>query len=155
MQSLSFSPQVIEAIYRFAFLLSGNPAAGSQAVRDAMHDSAGQAAQLRSDRHRNAWLVMKVREHCLRSTGEDHEAVTVERAAMSEQAALGASFHTLPEPRRSALALFYLDLFPSSEIADLLRMKPAQLAEALSSGRDLLRSQVGISQRRAASPAES
>jgi DNA-directed RNA polymerase specialized sigma24 family protein len=48
-------------------------------------------------------------------------------------------FRQLPEPERSALALFYLDLFPPPEIAQLLRVDLEELGEILSRGRSELR----------------
>ena len=44
----------------------------------------------------------------------------------------------LPEPERSALALFYLDFFTIAEIAELLKMNVETLAETLAAARGLL-----------------
>ncbi len=120
-------------------MLSGNEAAGSRAIVDAIRESAGQTAQLRSERHRNAWLVMKVRENCMRAENHREPDAPVSGAVEAQAAALANIIHELPEPQRSALALFYVNIFPGSEIADLLRLKPARLGEALAEGRELLR----------------
>ena len=51
---------------------------------------------------------------------------------------LAQRFHALPEPERSALALFYLDIFSVAEIAELLKMSLETLAETLGAARGLL-----------------
>ncbi len=51
---------------------------------------------------------------------------------------LAQRFHGLPEPERSALALFYLDFFTVAEIAELLKMTLETLAETLGAARGLL-----------------
>jgi len=137
----------LEAIYRFALLLTGDAQTASEAVLDILRDAAGHASQFRNDKHRNACLAMKVRELCLKR----EQAAAAPRAGgapgrvsqpvgLSRNGApLATRFHLMPEPQRSALALFYLDLFPPNELAQLFRMKPDGLADALSAGRDFLR----------------
>ena len=51
---------------------------------------------------------------------------------------LAQRFHLLPEPGRSALALFYLNLFSTEKIADLLEMPIEKLAGTLGRARALL-----------------
>ena len=52
---------------------------------------------------------------------------------------LAQRFHHLPEPERSALALFYLDLFDTTEIAQIVNLSLEQLADTLSRARLLLK----------------
>jgi DNA-directed RNA polymerase specialized sigma24 family protein len=49
----------------------------------------------------------------------------------------------LPEPERSALGLFYLDLFSVEEIAELLKMDIDVLSDTLGAARDLLQKSLG------------
>ena len=64
--------------------------------------------------------------------GEKHEILTIEAFIVAQR------FSTLPEPERSALALFYLELFEPAEIARLLKLPLEELAAALGRGRTLL-----------------
>ncbi len=52
---------------------------------------------------------------------------------------LARHFHGLPEPERSALALFYLDSFTPEQIAQLLGMNLDKLAGTLAQARTLLK----------------
>ena len=47
-------------------------------------------------------------------------------------------FAQLPEPERSALALFYLDSFTNEDIAKLLKLHPHDLADTLGRARTQL-----------------
>jgi DNA-directed RNA polymerase specialized sigma24 family protein len=51
---------------------------------------------------------------------------------------LAQRFHQLPEPERSALALFYLEFFTTEEIAQLLKMDAELLSSTLGAARELL-----------------
>ncbi len=62
-----------------------------------------------------------------------------ERAGEFAAAQLAAAFAPLPEPERCALALFYLMLFPTAELADVLGVRPRDLPALLNRGRALLR----------------
>ena len=65
-------------------------------------------------------------------SGEDTEVLEIEAYILAHH------FHLLPEPERSALALFYLELFELSEIAELLQMRLEDLATTLGSARKRL-----------------
>lgn len=137
MQSAGFSPRTLEAIYRFALLLTGDPRTASDTVLEILREGSGHATQFRNDAHRNACLAMKVRDLCLkkeRAAGARAEDATA--VALPDGAGLEAAFPGMPEPQRSVLALFYLELFPASELAQIFRMKPDRLADALADGRD-------------------
>jgi DNA-directed RNA polymerase specialized sigma24 family protein len=51
-------------------------------------------------------------------------------------------FHRLPEPERTALALFYLELFELEEIAQLLKLDEEQLAATVGRARELLQNEL-------------
>ena len=52
---------------------------------------------------------------------------------------LAQRFHLLPEPERSALAFFYLDLFDTEGIAELLGVTVEELAALLARARPMLK----------------
>jgi len=108
-----------------------------------------QLVQFRNTTSRQAWLASHIRERCLENnkssppgaprllreegdSGAPPEILNIEAFLVAQR------FHLLPEPERSALALFYLDLFTADEIAELLKMDIDELSETLGSARDLL-----------------
>jgi RNA polymerase sigma factor (sigma-70 family) len=131
--------------YRFALLLTGNPKAAEQIITETLQDVATRLSELRHESHRRSWLATKIRERCLQgSEGTTQEtpqlvpeASNGEHAPSSDIEALilAHRFSTLPEPERSALALFYLDLFTPEEIASLLKMELDDLAPLLARAR--------------------
>jgi DNA-directed RNA polymerase specialized sigma24 family protein len=131
----------LEAIYRFALLITGDPQTAAGAILQILKESGGHASQFRNDAHRNACLAMKIRDLCLK---KERAAAPREGEAAGGVSRNGAqtAFHLMPEPERSALALFYVDLFPASELAQVFRMKPERLSDTLSAGREFLRAQL-------------
>ncbi len=135
----------MEAIYRFALLLTGDPDTASDAVLETLRAGPGHASQFRSDAHRNAWIAMRVRDLCLKKERAAAKGATkgastsASTGAHAQGDGAAAAFSLMPEPQRSALALFYLDLVPASDLANLFRMKPEGLSDALAGGRDFLR----------------
>ncbi len=108
-----------------------------------------QLDQFRNETSRQAWLATHIRERCLENnksappaaprllrddteTGEKPAVLKIEAFLLAQR------FHTLPEPERSALALFYLDLFSPEEIAELLKIDLEVLADTLGAARELL-----------------
>lgn len=109
-----------------------------------------QLAQIRNEGQRKAWLALRLRERCLQA--EARSQPSVQRLVRGENGSeepedilgieayiLAEHFHCLREPVRTALALFYLDLFPVNEIARLLRIELPELGSLLSEGRSRLR----------------
>lgn len=108
-----------------------------------------QLAEFRNDTNRQAWLVRRIRERCLRESAGNENAVPrllrTEREPGGRPVVLNIEafivaqrFSMLPEPERSALALFYLDLFQPGEIAKLLKMNIETLGATLGRARALL-----------------
>ena len=139
----------IAEFYRFALLLTGSIKAAEQVMAETLAEVALHVAQVRSETGRQAWFVQHIRERCLRNNesappaaprlnrtesapGEKPRVLKIEAFLLAQR------FHTLPEPERSALALFYLDFFTIAEIAELLKMSTGTLAETLAAGRALL-----------------
>src|SRR5206468_3974824 len=91
------------------------------------------------------WLAARIRQRCLReNSGGGHPAPRLLRDDESEcilkiEAFIVAQhISTLPEPERSALALFYLELFTPEEVAKLLKVKLEELAALLARARHFL-----------------
>ncbi len=108
-----------------------------------------QLSQFRNETSRQAWLVAHIRERCLKNNASAPPAAprllrddsdTGEKPAVLKIEAflLAQRFHMLPEPERSALALFYLEFFTVEEIAQLLKMDVELLSETLGAARQLL-----------------
>ena len=134
--------------YRFALLLSGDPEVAEQIVADTLLEAESQLAQLRRPYSRHAWLAKRIRERCLKQKGASatpplpplaDSGLTASLAAPDIDAvSLARCFETLPEPGRTALALFYLDFFTIEEIAQFLKMDAGTLSQTLGDARGLL-----------------
>ena len=139
----------IAEFYRFALLLTGSIKTAEQVMADTLAEVAVQIGQVRNEKGRQAWFVQHIRELCLKNneaappaaprlvradaaSGEKPRVLKIEAFLLAQR------FHTLPEPERSALALFYLDFFTVAEIAELLKMSLETLAETLGAARGLL-----------------
>ena len=115
-----------------------------------------QLSQFRNETSRQAWLATHIRERCLENNKsapptapwllrEDTEGGGRPPVLEIEAFLVAQRFHVLPEPERSALALFYLDLFSPEEIAELLKMDMHALSDTLGAARDLLqKAMVGL-----------
>lgn len=135
--------------YRFALLLTGSIRTAELVMAETLAEVAFQLSQVRSETGRQAWFVQRIREHCLKNNESsppvapppdltDDVPGEGPRVPKIEAFPLAQRFHALPEPERSALALFYLDFFTIPEIAELLKMSAETLAETLAAGRALL-----------------
>ena len=123
--------------YRFSLLLTGDAQRAEYTLADTLAEAEAHLAQVRSETGRKAWLVQRLRQRCQKNYASG--ALDAEPPASGLEAAhLARRFHELPEPERSALALFYLDLFTVVEIAELLQMDAATFSETLAAARRLL-----------------
>jgi DNA-directed RNA polymerase specialized sigma24 family protein len=134
LQNAPLAQASLAEFYRFALLLTGNSEAAERIVADTLLDSDAELGEIRNSTRREACFASRVRQRCLKDLTpcgeetENHEGMTLAR-----------KFANLQEPERSALALFYLDLFSPDEIASVLKMKPEDLAETLAHARGLLK----------------
>jgi DNA-directed RNA polymerase specialized sigma24 family protein len=138
----------LSEFYRFALLLSGSVPAAEAALAAAFGEAGEHLCQMRSEGQRRVCLAMHIRQYCL----AHEEAVEskaprllrepsgegVPEVLKIEAYILAQRFRRLPEPGRSALALFYLDLFEVGEIAALLQMRLEELGAALGRARGQL-----------------
>lgn len=127
--------ETLQRLYRFAFLLKGSSSEAASALSEVLARFGSQIDQLRSSKQRSAFLVRKLREQPFTPKPEPSDALGEESKELRE---LGERFSALAEPTRSALALFYCELFTPTEAADLLKMSLEQYAEALALGRTML-----------------
>ncbi|MEP6670659.1 MAG: sigma-70 family RNA polymerase sigma factor [Chthoniobacter sp.] len=154
LQTALFPSSTLAEFYRFALLLTGNAKSAEQVMADTLTEVESQLSQFRNETSRQAWLATHIRERCLENnksvppsaprllrddsdTGSRPEILKIEAFLLAQR------FHTLPEPERSALALFYLDLFTAEEVAELLNMDMHTLSDTLGAARDLLQKSLG------------
>ena len=149
MQTPPLPNAAIAEFYRFALLLTGSIKTAEQVMADTLAEVATQIGQVRNERARQASLVQCIRERCLKNNDSappaaprlvraDTTTDEKPRVLKIEAFLLAQRFHALPEPERSALALFYLDFFTVEEIAELLKMNLETLADTLGTARALL-----------------
>lgn len=122
----------IAQLYRFAVLLTGDAVAAERALLAVCTECAPHVEAFRTASNGMAFVISKLRARCGKKpdppVGEPPEKISV-----------AGQFHTLPEPGRSALALFYLDIFPSHEIAAMLHMSLEEFSAILVETRERLR----------------
>ena len=106
--------------------------------------------QIRTAANRQVWLARRIRERCLGNDSDDPSPLVprllriepmageVPEVLAIEAYILAEHFHRLPEPGRSALALFYLDRFTADEIAKMLSVNLEELGTMLSDARGAL-----------------
>ncbi len=149
MQTAPFPSAALAEFYRFALLLTGNAKSAEKVMAETLAEAETQISQLRNETSRHAWLATRIRERCLKNnesappaaprllrddteTGEKTAVLKIEAFLLAQR------FHLLPEPERSALALFYLEFFTVEEIAQVLKMDADLLSDTLGAARQLL-----------------
>ena len=147
LQTAIFPSATLAEFYRFALLLTGCSAAAESVMVETMAEVETQLDQIRTEANRQAWLAQRIRERCLKNNLENPVPVVprllrVEPAPGAvpevldiEAYILAEHFHCLAEPGRSALALFYLDLFTPEDIGKMLKMNLEELGATLASAR--------------------
>ena len=142
-----FPSATLAEFYRFALLLTGDIRTAEHILAQTLDAVEAQLAELRSDASRQVWLAQRIRERCLRENAMNENAVPrlLRTGAEGrpeilkiEAYIVAQRFSTLPEPERSALALFYVDIFQPGEIAKLLKMSIDDLGAVLGRARTLL-----------------
>ncbi len=119
-------------------------------MADMLTQAEDELTQIRTETGKRAWFIAHIRERCLGDEGtappaprllrhEEEEIRPVEVLEI-EAYLVAQRFAQLPEPERSALALFYLDSFTNEEIAKLLKLHPQDLADTLGRARTQLQS---------------
>jgi hypothetical protein len=99
-------------------MLTGYPPAAEQAIAETLVEFEAEYGDSRRETNRKVWLATRLRKRCLHNHADAGE-LTPPRLLREEGGKileieafiLAQHFHRLPEPERSALALFYIDLF--------------------------------------------
>jgi hypothetical protein len=129
-------PGILAQWYRLALLLKGNPEAAEALLIATCAELAPMLDQLRSEKSQHAFVVMHLRTRCLASPAS-------EDAPPTGVPPLAAAVSEMPEPTRSAVALFYVKVLPLADIAALLNLTVEELGIHLSTGRTML-SELGV-----------
>lgn len=119
--------------YRYAFLLTGDSGQAEEVLATACSRLEEVLGQLRGEEPRKAWLVMRIREICAQQTPSVSNGQTADEASV-----LARTFSKLIEPDRTALALFYLNLFSIEEIAEILEMDLEEATSTIGRARKVL-----------------
>lgn len=147
MHTALFPSATLTELYRFALLLTGRAAAAEAVLGEALAAAEPQLEQMRTAANRQAWMAAQIRQRCMENSQQTAlpmvprllrgggEAKDPPELLGLEAYILAGHFHLLPEPERSALALFYLDLFAPEEIARLLKTDLVELGAMLGRAR--------------------
>jgi DNA-directed RNA polymerase specialized sigma24 family protein len=147
LQTALFPNLNLAEFYRFALLLTGEIKVAERIMAETLSEVEQQLGEFRTETNRQAWLASHIRQRCLKeNAGNPQPIPRLLRPGAEEEPGrpailkieafiLAQRFSTLPEPGRSALALFYLDLFSPEEIAKLLRVRNDELADLLGAAR--------------------
>lgn len=142
--------ELLPAVYRFAFLMTGSVPAAAETLRLTVEQAErGDLSDVRDPRRVKRWLFARARSLCARPAAQAPATSAPPTILPNNEGPLpdfaddvtrrlAALFATLPEPERSALILFYLYLFDSTQLAEVLDVAPAALGTFLTRGRTLL-----------------
>ncbi len=119
--------------YRYAFLLTGDAGRAEEVLVAACSRLEEMIGQLRGEEPRKAWLVMRIRESCAQQAPASSNGRAADEASL-----LARTFSKIIEPDRTALALFYLNLFSIEEIAEILEMDLEETTLAIGRARKVL-----------------
>ena len=143
--------EYLPALYRFALLMTGSVPHAAEVLRLTVEQAErGDLSEVRDSRRVRRWLFARARTLCGRplampaalvDPAAPDGATTDADGSADPSRQVVALFTPLPEAERSALILFYLYLFTPAELAEVLDVKPAELAALLSRGRTELQSQ--------------
>jgi hypothetical protein len=117
----------IQALYRLCLVQSGSATPAEKAVRDIVSNAFRKA---------NRELEKVDFNALFRSAFEQHRSYG--KSSGTELTGWPQRLHLLPEPQRSTLTLFYLEILPPALIADIANLSLEQLAETVRDGRSAL-----------------
>jgi DNA-directed RNA polymerase specialized sigma24 family protein len=138
--------QVLPQLYRFCFLMMGDAVKAEEIFQATMHEMALRSAggNMPDD---HLWIFREARTRCLEASEialqaepmefEEHPVAPGASAQIEklDPTQLAVWVSGAPEPQRTALALFYLDLFDHQDLLALTELKTAELAKLLAGGR--------------------
>jgi DNA-directed RNA polymerase specialized sigma24 family protein len=147
-----FPSATLAEFYRFALLLTGSIQTAERVLADALTECEAHLLQMRNELSRQTWFTARLRERSAAAAAIAEPAprllrepdATSEELLEIEAYLMAQRFHRLPEPERTALALFYLELFEIGEIAKLLKLDEDQLAATMGRARELLQNELRV-----------
>jgi DNA-directed RNA polymerase specialized sigma24 family protein len=128
LQLADSSDETLRNLYRLAVLLTGDPGRAETVLLATVAHSSAHLAQYRDRRHGLLYFVKLLRQGC-RNTVPPGDP---------DPKSFADCFARLPEPSRSALALFYINLLTIEEVAEVLDMDLMELGDTLGAARGLL-----------------
>ena len=138
--------QNLPQLYRFCYLMTGEPAKAKQAFQSTLHAAAALSAKGEPVQDR-IWFFRDARWQSLiaSESGLQPEPGFIEDADLTAESPaqigqllpeqLAVWISAAPEPQRSALAIYYLDEFSLDEMLSLLELKAKEFSEMVESGR--------------------
>lgn len=110
-------------------MLRGDASLAAEDLQAVIGDAASELEQLRSEKTATSLIVSKLRARI------GAASTSAGGAAQDDTALLLRRFSGVSEPARSALALFYLDLFPTDQIAAVMGVELDEFASLLGRAR--------------------
>lgn len=148
-----------EALYRFAFALSGNSDDAADLTQETYRVLLLKGGQIRDPRKTKTWLfttlyrrflaqrrrVSRHPEVSLEALAGDLPALAVDEVERLDGSAVRSALLNLPETYRVPLVMFYLQQLSYREIAAVLGIPIGTVMSRLSRGKQLLRRQLQVS----------
>ena len=119
-----------------ALLLTGDMNSATRVLEEIAAEGSSQISEIRDVKRVAAWYVHRIRGKAEILKTSESEKASIELPQNARKVV--ARIHALPEPDRSAVALFYLNRFTAREIAHLLKMKIEEFSECIERGRAVL-----------------
>jgi hypothetical protein len=118
--------------YRLALLLTGRRATAEAVLLATFSEVSSLFDQIRGEKSQHEAFVRRLRNRCVELTSPEHGNGEADVPSFAHNVA------AMPEPTRSAMALFYLKLLTPSEIAVFLNTSLEEVADLLAHGRAVL-----------------
>ena len=131
-------------LYRLCFVILGNESDAEDAVQETLIRYLQKAPQFENSDHEKAWLITVATNQCRdilrfqkRHPQIDSEYLQGLSASSSDSGILDALM-TLPEKFRLVLTLYYVEEYPTEDIARIIGRTPSAVKMRLRKGRKLL-----------------
>ena len=131
-------------LYRLCFVILGNESDAEDAVQETLIRYLQKAPQFENSDHEKAWLITVATNQCRdilrfqkRHPQIDSEYLQGLSSGSSDSGILDALM-TLPEKFRLVLTLYYVEEYPTEDIARIIGRTPSAVKMRLRKGRKLL-----------------